>query len=250
MRSSWVPCSCDPEMPTWPLCGAGESAFTPPVVNGFATMKALLGRKPGDRSEHDPAQASRPFSVDRAGFVLAEGAGALVLATESAVSRLGLEASGRAGGLVDQLRRLPHGHAVSRTHPALPGDRARSVRDRRPNRSITTTPMAPAPASTTGSKPRCSRTSSAKQSGGCRSARSRERWAIAWVRHRPSRRPSAVRALREQIIPPTINFLPDPELDLDYVPNQARPARLDVVLSAAFGFGGTNNALVLRRTTS
>ncbi len=74
------------------LCGAGESAFTPPVVNGFATMKALLGRKPGDRSEQDPAQASRPFSVDRAGFVLAEGAGALVLATESAVSRLGLEA--------------------------------------------------------------------------------------------------------------------------------------------------------------
>ena len=59
----------------------------------------------------------------------------------------------------------------------------------------------------------------------------------------------SVRALREQIIPPTINFLPDPELDLDYVPNQARPAHLDVVLTAAFGFGGTNNALVLRRTT-
>jgi 3-oxoacyl-[acyl-carrier-protein] synthase II len=59
-----------------------------------------------------------------------------------------------------------------------------------------------------------------------------------------------VRALREQIIPPTINFVADPELDLDYVPNQARPACLDVVVSAAFGFGGTNNTLVLRRTTS
>src|SRR5262249_12267514 len=73
------------------LCGASESAFTPPVVNGFATMKALLGKKAGDRSEDDPSQASRPFSVDRAGFVLAEGAGALVLATEAAVSRFGLE---------------------------------------------------------------------------------------------------------------------------------------------------------------
>src|SRR5262249_12380619 len=73
------------------LCGASESAFTPPVVNGFATMKALLGKKPGDRSERDPSQASRPFSGDRAGFVLAEGAGALVLATESAVHRFGLE---------------------------------------------------------------------------------------------------------------------------------------------------------------
>ncbi len=72
------------------LCGASESAFTPPVVNGFATMKALLGKKPGDRAEQDPSQASRPFSGDRAGFVLAEGAGALVLATESIVHRLGL----------------------------------------------------------------------------------------------------------------------------------------------------------------
>jgi 3-oxoacyl-[acyl-carrier-protein] synthase II len=60
----------------------------------------------------------------------------------------------------------------------------------------------------------------------------------------------AVRALREKLIPPTINFLPDPELDLDYVPNQARPARLNLVLTASFGFGGTNNALILRRTTS
>ena len=57
----------------------------------------------------------------------------------------------------------------------------------------------------------------------------------------------SVRALRDQIIPPTVNHLPDPELDLDYVPNEARAARLDHVLTASFGFGGTNNALVLRR---
>src|SRR3954453_10148916 len=72
------------------LCGASESAFTPAIVNGFSTMKALLQRKPGDRSESDPAQASRPFSIDRAGFVMSEGAAILVLATESAVRRLGL----------------------------------------------------------------------------------------------------------------------------------------------------------------
>src|SRR5262249_49191159 len=72
------------------LCGAAESAFTPSVVNGFATMKALLGRKAGDRSEQDPSKASRPFGKDRAGFVLAEGAGALLLASESAVRSLGL----------------------------------------------------------------------------------------------------------------------------------------------------------------
>ena len=116
------------------ICGAGESAFTPPVVNGFATMKALLGRKPGDRSEQDPAQASRPFSVDRAGFVLAEGAGALVLGDRVGRQAARTGSAGRAGGLVDQLRRPPHGNAVSRTHPALPRDRDRPVRASHLNR--------------------------------------------------------------------------------------------------------------------
>ena len=58
---------------------------------------------------------------------------------------------------------------------------------------------------------------------------------------------ACVRALREQVIPPTLNHRADPELDLDYVPEGARPARLETVLSASFGFGGTNNALVFRR---
>ena len=73
------------------LCGAGESAFMPAIVNGFSTMKALLGKKADDRAATDPGQASRPFSRDRAGFVMAEGAAMLVLATESAVRRLQLE---------------------------------------------------------------------------------------------------------------------------------------------------------------
>ena len=55
---------------------------------------------------------------------------------------------------------------------------------------------------------------------------------------------ACVRAIRDQSIPPTINYLQDPELDLDYVPNHARPARLARVMSASFGFGGTNNVLV------
>ena len=54
-----------------------------------------------------------------------------------------------------------------------------------------------------------------------------------------------VRAIREQIIPPTINYLADPELRLDYVPDQARAARVKTVVSALFGFGGTNNVLIL-----
>src|SRR5262249_11751235 len=56
-----------------------------------------------------------------------------------------------------------------------------------------------------------------------------------------------VRALQERAIPPTINHVPDPELDLDYVPDPGRKAELETVVTASFGFGGTNNALVLRR---
>jgi len=58
----------------------------------------------------------------------------------------------------------------------------------------------------------------------------------------------SVLALRDQIIPPTINYEnPDPDCDLDYVPNQARPRALEYVLSNSFGFGGTNAALLFKR---
>jgi 3-oxoacyl-[acyl-carrier-protein] synthase II len=60
----------------------------------------------------------------------------------------------------------------------------------------------------------------------------------------------SVLAIRDQVLPPTINYEnPDPECDLDYVPNQSRPASIDYVLSNSFGFGGTNAALLFKRYT-
>jgi 3-oxoacyl-[acyl-carrier-protein] synthase II len=230
------------------LCGAGESAFTPLVINGFATMKALLGRKPGDRSEQNPAEASRPFSVDRAGFVMAEGAGALVLATESAALRLGLEPQAELVGWSTN----SDGH-----HMAMPcHERIRYCLEA----AITRSDIAPeridyynAHGTSTGLNDRVE-TQVLKDVFGDRArtlAVSSIKGALGHSLGAASAIEAAVsvRALREQVIPPTINFVPDPELDLDYVPNQARSARLDVVLSASFGFGGTNNALVLRRAT-
>jgi 3-oxoacyl-[acyl-carrier-protein] synthase II len=230
------------------LCGAGESAFTPPIINGFATMKALLGHKEGDRADQDPGQASRPFSVDRAGFVLAEGAGAVVLATESAASRMGLEVQAELIGWStnsdgqhmampcrERIRRCLE-NALSRAN--LTPDQvdyynahgtSTSLNDR-----VETQVLKDVFGSSAGRLPISSIKGAIGHSLGAASA------IEAAV---------SVRALREQKIPPTINFRPDPELDLDYVPNQARPARLDIVMSAAFGFGGTNNALVFRRTT-
>jgi len=228
------------------MCGAGESALTPSVVNGFATMRALLGRKPGDRSELAPGQASRPFSRDRAGFVLAEGAGALVLATETAVHRLGLEpqaellgwatnSDGHHVALPCRERIIHCLEAALRNAGVAPGDidyynahgTSTIVNDQVETLVIKDVFR---------EKARRLPISSVKGALG------HSLGAAAAIEAAVS-----VRALQEQLIPPTINYLPDSELDLDYVPNQPRAARLDTILTAAFGFGGTNNCLILRR---
>ncbi len=231
------------------LCGAGESAFTAPIVNAFATMKALLGRKPGDRSEDDPAQASRPFSGDRAGFVMAEGAGAVVLATESAANRL---------GLAPQAELVAWCTNTDGYHMAMP------CPDRIVRCLVNTLEragLAPSAIDYYNAHGTSTilndqvETHVIKQIFGEAARRlpiSSIKGALGHSLGAASAIEAAVsvRALRDQIIPPTINYLPDPELDLDYVPIQARAARLDHVLTASFGFGGTNNALILRRTTT
>jgi 3-oxoacyl-[acyl-carrier-protein] synthase II len=228
------------------LCGASESAFTPPVVNGFATMKALLGKKGGDRSETDPAQASRPFSIDRAGFVLAEGAGMLVLARESAVRRLGLD---------PQAELLGWSSNTDAYHMAMPC-RERIVRclESAIKRSGLTPDSidyynAHGTSTVLNDQVETLVVKDVFRDAARRLPISSVKGALGHSLGAASAIEAAVsvRALQEQVIPPTINHVADPELDLDYVPNHARAERMEIVLSAAFGFGGTNNALVLRR---
>jgi 3-oxoacyl-[acyl-carrier-protein] synthase II len=230
------------------LCGAGESAFTPAVVNGFATMKALLGRKLGDRSEEDPARASRPFSIDRAGFVLAEGAGILVLATETVVRRLGLSV---------QAELIGWSTNSDGYHMAMPSrDRiARCLATALKRAGLApesidyynahgTSTVLNDKVETQVLKDVFGESVHRLQISSIKGALGHSLGAASAIEAAVS-----VRALRDQLIPPTINYLPDPELDLDYVPDEARASRLEVVMTASFGFGGTNNALILRRTT-
>ena len=230
------------------LCGAGESAFTPAIVNGFSTMKALLGASPGDRSEADPAQASRPFSVDRAGFVMSEGAAMLVLATESAVRRLGLtpqaELLGYAMNSDGYHMAMPSQERITRCvttaleRAGLPPDVDRLLQRPRHQHD----PERPGRDRRAQGRLRRPRADAARQldQGRPRPRPGRRR------RHRGRRlRPGPPRPDH----PPTINHLPDPELDLDYVPGEARPARLQTVMSSSFGFGGTNNVLIFGRAS-
>ncbi len=228
------------------LCGAAESAFTPAVVNGFATMKTLLPRKPGDRSADNPAQGSRPFSVDRAGFVLSEGAGMVLLATESAANRLGLvpqaELLGWAMNSDGHHMAMPDGPKVARCLAlamAHAGIRPEQVDYYNAHGTST-------------------QVNDRMETGAIREAFGphAERLPVSSIKGALGHSLGAasaieaaacVRALQTQIIPPTLNYLPDPELDLDFVPGLGRPSALETVFSASFGFGGTNNALVFRR---
>ena len=226
------------------LCGAGESAFTPAIVNGFSTMKALLQRKAGDRSEHDPAQASRPFSIDRAGFVMAEGAAMLVLATGSAVRRMGLKPQAELLGYalnsdgyhmaMPSKERIIQCMQKALAHARVSPEGIDYYNAHGTSTTVNDQVETQAIEAVFGEHARRLPVSSIKGALGHGLGAAAAIEAAA-----------CVRALRDQIIPPTINYIADPELSLDYVPNEARPARLRTLMSASFGFGGTNNVLIL-----
>lgn len=230
------------------LCGAAESAFSPEVVNGFVTMKAMLGRRVDDRSVDDPTQASRPFSGDRAGFIMSEGAGIVILATEAAALRHGLRPRAELAAVVTNTdgyhMAMPHEGMVRRCLELVleragmvPGEidyynahgTSTAVNDR-----VESGVLKVVWGEDAGRLPISSIKGALGHSLGAASA---------------IEAAICVRAIEERMIPPTLNFRRDPDLDLDFVPEARAAKRLDVVLSASFGFGGTNNALILRRWT-
>lgn len=211
------------------ICGVG--------IGGFAAMKALSTRN------DEPSKASRPFDANRDGFVMGEGAGALVLEEyESAVAR-GAKIYAEVVGFGES------GDAHHITSPTLEGplsamkqalDMAKGVKIDYVNAHGTSTPVndkneTAALKAVFGDK--CPPISSTKgQTGHCLGGAG----AIEAV--------ISIMAMRDGIIPPTINYeTPDPECDLDYVPNKARKADIKAVMSNSFGFGGTNGVVIFKK---
>jgi 3-oxoacyl-[acyl-carrier-protein] synthase II len=218
------------------VCGAG--------VGGFAAMKALSTRN------DDPKKASRPFDMDRDGFVMGEGAGALVVEDlELALARgakiyceiIGFGESGDANHITSPvidgpLRAMKAAFEMAKT---LTGEYPKIDYI---NTHGTSTPVGDknetaAIKEAFGGKENCPPVSSTKgQIGHCLGAAG----AIEAI--------MAIKALNEGIIPPTINVEnQDPECDLDIVPNVARKAELKTVMSNNFGFGGTNGSVIFRK---
>jgi 3-oxoacyl-[acyl-carrier-protein] synthase II len=225
------------------ICGGAESAITPLGVAGFASAKALSFRN------DDPSSASRPFDKTRDGFVIGEGSGMLVLETlahaearsatilaeivgygttcdahhitsptpggvgGAAAMRLALEDGGIAADSVDYVN--AHGTST----PANDSNETAAIK------------------SALGSHANDIPVSSTKSMTGHLLGGSGGIEAVA-----------CVLALRNGVVPPTINYNnPDPECDLDVVPNTARELTLETVLSNSFGFGGHNVCLAFRR---
>ena len=228
------------------ICGGAEAAITPMGVGGFAAMKALSTRN------NEPERASRPFDADRDGFVIGEGAGILILESLEYAERRGAKI------LAEIVGYGMSGDAYHITAPEGNGDGAyrvmrAAIRDARlepsqidyVNAHGTSTPLGDAIETKAmkrvfGEHARKIAVSSTKSmtghllggAGGLEAGIS-------------------VLALRDQVLPPTINQeTPDPECDLDYIPNHMRKAAVEHALSNSFGFGGTNAALLFKRWNS
>jgi len=225
------------------ICGGTEATITPMGVGGFASMKALSTRN------DDPSHASRPFDAQRDGFVVGEGAGILVLESLEHAQKRG------ANILAEIVGYGMSGDAYHITQPAENGDGAYRVMKAAMkdahltpedigyvNAHGTSTPLGDtietrALKRVFGERAKQVPISSTKSMTGhlLGGAGGLEAGII-------------VLALRDQILPPTINQeTPDPECDLDYIPNVARKAHVEYALSNSFGFGGTNAALIFKR---
>jgi 3-oxoacyl-[acyl-carrier-protein] synthase II len=226
------------------MTGGAEAAFVPIAIAGFANMKALC-----EEFQDEPERASRPFDAKRAGFVMGEGAGMLVLEElEHALAR----------GARIYAEVLGYGTSADAHHMTAPPENGeggahamrRAIRDAGVDPSEidyinahgTSTPLGDvaetrAVKAIFGEHARRLAISSTKSMHGHLLGAAGAVELIA-----------CIMAIRDQVLPPTINQeFPDAECDLDYVPNRAREGRVETALSNSFGFGGQNATVIVRR---
>ena len=227
------------------ICGGAEAAITPMSVGGFASMRALSTRN------DEPSRASRPFDKTRDGFVIGEGAGILVL------EDLEFARKRNARILAEVVGYGMSGDAFHITQPSEDGDGAyRVMRNTLADAKVSPEQVGCINAHGT-STPFNDKleTLAIKRLFGEHAKKLAVSSTKSMTGHLLGGAGGleagfAVLTLRDQIIPPTINYeTPDPECDLDYVPNHARPSHLEYVLSNSFGFGGTNASLLFKRYT-
>ena len=222
------------------ISGSSEAAISPVGVGGFNAMKALSTRN------DDPEAASRPFDRDRDGFVMGEGGGCLILEELEHAKKRGAQIYGEVVGYAlnsdayHMTAPAPNGEGAARCMKlALKSARLNPSDIGYINAHGTSTPAGDL-AETLALKSvfgKAAMISSTKSMTGHLLGAAGGVEAVF-----------TLMAMKTGVLPPTINLEnPDPECDLDYIPNTAREVRVDAALSNSFGFGGTNAVLVFKR---
>ena len=224
------------------ICGGTEACITPMGIGGFAAMRALSTRN------DEPERASRPWDRDRDGFVVGEGAGILVLEELEAARQRGAHILAEIVG---------YGMSSDAFHVTAPPEDGggafrvmrNSLRDAGIDPSQVDYINAHGTSTEVGDR---AETVAIKRAFGEHAYKLAVSSTKSMTGHLLGGAGGieagiTVLAIRDQIAPPTINYeTPDPLCDLDYVPNQARPMKIEYALSNSFGFGGTNGCLIFK----
>jgi 3-oxoacyl-[acyl-carrier-protein] synthase II len=225
------------------IAGGAESVITPLGVGGFSSMKALSTRN------DEPERASRPFDKERDGFVVGEGSGVLILEEREQALKRGAKIYAEVIGYA------ANGDAYHMTAPSPEGEgAARCMRLALKDAGIAPSDIDYINAHGTSTEYNdANETTAIKTVFGEQVAKLAVSSTKSMTGHLLGAAGAvegvySVLALRDGVLPPTINYEnPDPACDLDYVPNKARKAAIEVALSNSFGFGGTNACAIFRR---
>jgi 3-oxoacyl-[acyl-carrier-protein] synthase II len=225
------------------LAGGTEACIHPLILAGFCSMRGLAAE------EEDPPLASRPFDATRAGFVMSEGAAVLVLEELDAA---------RARGAPIYAEVLGYGASNDAHHIAQPDPESRGVIEMM-RAALERADVAPERVGYINAHGTSTPLGDAAETKAIKEVFGKHAYELAVsstksVTGHPFGAAGAIEAvlttlaIHEGVLPPTINYRrPDPECDLDYVPNEARRAQVDVALSNAMGLGGHNGCVLFGR---
>jgi len=228
------------------LAGGVDTCLIPEIIQGFANMMATIRIGPNDRAYDDPTQASRPFSIDRKGIVLSEGAGVVVLAAEERLATYGLTPKAEVLGV---------GWSSDAYHFTLPNAETiiRAIREAIDDADLQPDDIQYVNAHGTSTlkgdatEVECLRTVFGSSLGKIPVSSNKSQIGHTLGASAAIEAALSIEAARQGVILPTVNHIQDPELDdVDVVPNQARRQRYEFFLSNAFGFGGTNCCIIFK----
>jgi 3-oxoacyl-[acyl-carrier-protein] synthase II len=225
------------------ICGGSEACITPMGVGGFAAMRALSTRN------DEPQRASRPWDKERDGFIIGEGSGILILEELERAQKRGVPILAEIVG---------YGMSADAHHITAPPEDGnggfRVMRNALKDAGIEPSRIQyiNAHGTSTGLGDKAE-TVAIKTAFGDHAKKLAVSSTKSMTGHLLGGAGGleagvTVLAIRDKIAPPTINYeFPDPDCDLDYVPNKARPMDIEYALSNSFGFGGTNGCLIFKR---